>query len=53
MVRSTIGPANEALPNRSCQTLMTFDELHASGFQTAIGDSNSRFSWPIAMASTA
>src|ERR1700733_14541218 len=53
MVRSTMGPANEVAPNRSCQTLMTLEELHPKGFQTAIGDSNSRLSWPIAMASTA
>ena len=53
MVRSTMGPANEVAPNRSCQTLMTLEELHPNGFQTAIGDSNSRLSWPMAMASTA
>ncbi len=48
-----MGPANEVAPTRSCHTLMTLDELQCSGFQTAIGDSNSRLSWPMAMASTA
>ena len=53
IVRSTMGPAKEDAPNRSCQTLMTLEELQPNGFQTAIGDSNSRLSWPMAMASTA
>ena len=52
-VLMTIGPANDVLPTRSWNALMTFDELQFSGFQTAIGDANSRFSWPMAMASTA
>jgi len=53
MVLSTIGPANAVLPKMSRQTLMTFDELHANGFQTATGDSYSRSSLPMAIASTA
>ncbi len=53
MVRNRIGPANAVLPTKSCQTLMTLEELQENGFQTAIGDSNSRSSLPMAMASIA
>ena len=48
-----IGPANEVPPAMSLPTLMTLARLQPNGFQTAIGVSYSRFSWPMAMASTA
>ena len=48
-----IGPANEVLPPMSRATLVTLARLQPNGFQTAIGVSYSRFSWPRAMASTA
>ena len=52
IVLITMGPANEVAPTRSWNTLMTLDELQFSGFHTGTDDSNSRLSWPMAMAST-